>query len=126
MLRELTHVQQKPGEPRRRWFFSHDLDLVVWVDADDRPIGFQLAYDKDRGEHSITWDDERGFRHFVVDEGNPLAGRAQTPLLWANGPFEPARVTHRFRALAGGVPSHLADFVIARLAEHPDREIAHG
>ena len=125
MLRELTHVQQKPGEPRRRWFFSHDLDLVVWVGDDDQPLGFQLAYDKYRREHSITWDLAQGYRHYVVDEGNPIAGKAQTPLLWADGPFDGGRLIDRFRALAGDVPIDLTEFVIARLAEHATREPAH-
>ena len=54
-LRELPRVRQVAGEPRRRWFHGHEMDLVVWEGEDGAPLGFQLAYDKHRDEHSITW-----------------------------------------------------------------------
>ena len=60
VLRELPRVQQVPGEPRRRWFHGHEMDLVVWEGADGAPIGFQLAYDKHRNEHSIESRAGRG------------------------------------------------------------------
>jgi len=33
-MREIPDVQQVPGEPRRRWFFSHEQDLIVWFGED--------------------------------------------------------------------------------------------
>ena len=60
-LRELPRVRQVAGEPRRRWFHGHEMDLVVWEGEDGAPLGFQLAYDKHRDGHSITWRAGHGF-----------------------------------------------------------------
>ena len=54
MLAEVEHVRQRAGEPRRRWFASDDLDLIVWLDEADRFVGFQLCYDKGRSERALT------------------------------------------------------------------------
>lgn len=45
MLRELANVRQVAGEPRRRWFFCHEIDLVLFED-EQGICAFQLAYDK--------------------------------------------------------------------------------
>ena len=115
MLRELPSRKPGIGEPKRRWFFCHDLDLVVWLDNDENPVAFQLAYDKDRNEHSISWRAEKGFQHFKVDDGNPFAGKTQTPLLHANGVFHPGPLIDQFKSLSGEMPAPLASFVIAKL-----------
>ena len=55
-LVEIIHVRQVPGDPRRRWFSSDDMDLIVWYDDSDAPIGFQLCYDKLRSERALRWE----------------------------------------------------------------------
>lgn len=115
MLRELKNVQQVPGEPRRRWFFCHDLDLVVWEDEAGACISFQLAYDKHRGEHSIAWTPERGYAHYVVDDGEPQSLANRTPLLYADGAFERDRVLASFLAQSAGLPESVTAFVAAKL-----------
>ncbi|MBL8479390.1 MAG: hypothetical protein JNK59_08775 [Sterolibacteriaceae bacterium] len=117
MLRELQNVQQSAGGAKRRWFFCHDLDLVVWEEDSGSISGFQLAYDKHRNEHSVSWRKDRGFTHYVVDDGEPMAGVNDTPFLYANGPFGRDRVLDLFLALAAGVPPDIVDFVAARLRE---------
>ena len=116
MLRELPSTRQIPGEKTRRWFFSHELDLVVWFDDMGAPCSFQLAYDKYRGEHSISWEGDKGYRHYVVDEGNPLAGHPETPFLYADGPFDSGRVLQEFESLSAEIPPEIAKFVSEKLA----------
>ena len=53
-LTEIPEVRQIPDEPRRRWFRSDDLDLIVWCDESGAPTSFQLCYDKPRSEHALT------------------------------------------------------------------------
>ena len=119
MLRELPATRQVPGEKMRRWFFCHELDLVVWFDHAGHPVGFQLAYDKYRDEHSIAWHVDRGFRHYLVDEGDPLAGESETPLLYADGAFDAARVSDLFRSLSSDMPPPIAQFVMEKLSAYP-------
>ncbi len=117
MLKELQRGRQAAGEAKRRWFFCHDLDLVVWQDEGGSVSGFQLAYDKQRNEHSLSWQKDRGFTHYVVDDGEPMAGVNDTPLMYANGPFKRDRVLDLFLALSSELPPEIVSFVAARLRE---------
>jgi hypothetical protein len=119
VLRELPSTKQVVGEKNRRWYFSHELDLVVWFEDSGKPCGFQLAYDKYRGEHSISWHEDKGYRHYVVDEGNPLAGYPETPFLYANGPFNNARIQKLFESLSLELPPLVARFVNEKLLAFP-------
>jgi hypothetical protein len=92
-LRELPRVQQVPGEPRRRWFHDHEMDLVTWEDADGALLGFQLAYDKHRNEHSIEWRAGRGFTHYQVDDGEAVALSKETPFLYLSRRLPSRRAT---------------------------------
>jgi hypothetical protein len=115
MLRELRNVQQVSGEPKRRWFFCYDIDLVVWEEEDGSIHGFQLAYDKHRNEHSLSWNKERGFSHYVVDDGESIAGVNNTPFLYANGPFKRDRALNLFLTMSSEVPADIVTFVEAKL-----------
>src|SRR5262249_52903563 len=68
-LIEFENVRQIPGEPRRRWFTCEDLELVVWCDESDAPIGFQLCYKNGGSEYAFTWKPECGFSHKRIDDG---------------------------------------------------------
>lgn len=117
MLKEFENVRQVSGEAKRRWFFCHDLDLVVWEDEGGSISGFQLAYDKHRNEHSFSWRKDHGFSHYVVDDGEPMAGVNDTPFLYADGPFRRDRVLDLFLAMSSEVPPDIVRFVEARLRE---------
>lgn len=118
MLKELANVQQVRGEPRRRWFFSHEIDLVVW-EENGAICGFQLAYDKDRNEHSLYWDKVKGFTHYVVDDGEPTGASVKsTPFLNADGPFRRDRVLAHFLELSAELPADITAFVQGKLHEY--------
>ena len=104
-LRELSQTRQVPGEPRRRWFSSADLDLIVWLADDHSVVGFQLCYDKSRGERALTWRADRGYEHAAVDDGETSPGQYKsTPILVADGRFDRERVTQLFDESSEGVP----------------------
>lgn len=120
MLLEVRNIQQVPGEPRRRWFFSHEQDLLVWFSDDGTPVAFQLSYGKYRDEHVVRWKAGRSFTHHRVDDGESGALASDALLLMPGGVFEPARVLKRFQELSAEMPRAIADFVAARLREHPE------
>ena len=120
-LRELPRVQQVAGEPRRRWFYGHEMGLVVWEDEEGAPLGFQLAYDKHRNEHSIAWRAGRGFTHYQVDDGEAAPLSKETPFLYLDGAFQRDRVLAEFLAAADALPSEIAVFVAARMREFEGR-----
>ncbi len=120
ILREVSNAYQVPGEARRRWFFSHEMDVLVWFDEDDNPIGFELGYGKYRDERAIRWKTTLGFAHYRVDDGEGLGLGSGSPLLVADGVFDAARVLKRFGELSTEVPSEIAEFVCVCLRKHPE------
>lgn len=125
MLREVPKTQQKEGEPRRRWFFSHEMDLLVWFGEAGEPVAFQLSYGKYHDEHAIRWKAGRGFTHHRVDDGRGTGLGAMTPILIANGSFDAGAVLGHFRRLSEGLPPELTAFVAQRIAEHPEYRESH-
>jgi hypothetical protein len=119
MLYEVTKIQQRAGEPRRRWFFSHEQDLLIWFGDDGEPVSFHLSYGKYRNERAIRWKANHGFNHYSVDDGESGAMSPQAPILIAGGAFSASQVLERFIELSGRVPREIVRFVAARLREHP-------
>jgi hypothetical protein len=117
MLREMI-TRQQPGEPRRRWFSSPQVDLFVWVDDQDAPIGFQLCYGKQSGEHALTWSAETGFSHMAVDGGEARPGRYKgAPILLANGSIDAEEILAEFLADARQLPHELVELVAGKVRE---------
>ncbi len=120
MLREIENARQIEGELPRRWFFSHEQDLLVWLGPDGMPAAFELAYDKYRNEHALRWKAGRGFTHYVVDDGESGGVGKEAPLLYPDGAFDATKVVNRFIDLSTGMPRDIVDFVVGRLREHPE------
>jgi hypothetical protein len=119
MLRELSGVQQIKGEPLRRWFYDHDIDLVIWQDDSGEIVSFQLAYDKTLDEHSLSWHRDRGTKHYVVDDGEGEGLSKRTPFLNLNRAADPIKVLDKFLSRSLEMQRDVADFVVARLREMP-------
>lgn len=119
MLREIKDVRQIKDEPHRRWFTDEHFDLVIW-DQETDIVGFQLCYDKSRGEHALTWKAETGFSHNSVDSGEDRAGRYKgSPILVLDGSFDPQRVAAIFRGHSGDLDAKSCDFIYLKLLEYP-------
>ena len=114
MLRESTETQHKDGRPRR-WFYSDDFDLIVWLAADGTVDGFQLCYGKPEKEHAVNWNADEGLNHFAVDSGESAPGLKRAPVLTDEPAPPPADLAARFREQSAGIDAELRDFVLARL-----------
>jgi hypothetical protein len=120
MLREIQNTRQIAGESPRRWFHSSEMDLIVWLSsaADDEIIGFQLCYDKVRGEKALHWKADRGFSHMDVDDGEDTAGKHKaSPLLMPDGAFDSQAVQRRFSCAAQTLPDDIRNFVENKLGQ---------
>ena len=117
-LIEFANVRQIPGEPRRRWFTCKDLELVVWCDEADGPIGFQLCYNNVRSEYALTWNPDCGFSHKIIDDGERRPGKHKaTPILVADAPAPVTLINERFAEASAGLPVEFAEFVSKKLRE---------
>jgi hypothetical protein len=120
LLSEVAPARQRPHEPRRRWFSSEHLDLIVWLDDADHPTGFQLCYGKPRAEHALTWTSAEGFAHAEIDDGQDVGlGYKKSPVLVSDGALDVAGLERVFCAASVHVPPDLAAFVVTRLRAHP-------
>jgi hypothetical protein len=120
MLTEFPNVHQRSDEPRRRWFQDDDEDLIVWFGDDDRIVGFQLCYDRARGERALAWDENTGYSHLRVDDGEAIGKpRKSSPILLPDGVFNAPAVLRRFVAIAAELPREVAAFVRRKIEEYP-------
>lgn len=121
LLRELPRLAPKAGEPERRWFAAHGLDLIVWVDA-DQILGFQLCYEKKHKEFALTWKRGKGYNHAAVDSGEQLPVRNRTPILVPDGAFDSEYVSALFQRASENVPADIRTLVADTLCEYPHDE----
>lgn len=119
MLREILNIKQHPDEPFRRWFHCQEQDLYIWQDSVSEITAFQLCYNKPHNEHAIYWRKDRGYSHLRVDNGDNLAPSSQTPLLVADGLFNPETLIHRFEHLGKALPREISAFVLEHLKNYP-------
>jgi hypothetical protein len=118
---EIRDLRQIPGEAKRRWFCSEQMDLIVWFDDAGQICGFELCYDKHQGEHAIVWGKDSGFRHMAVDDGEAKPGKYKaSPILRANGYFDVSRIHATLQGMADTLPPAIAQPVLQHLANHPD------
>lgn len=121
MLREQENVSQHEGEPLRKWFYSRQMDLVVWVDEAGAPVGMQLSYEVSSLEKKIlTWIKARGYSHEGLDEGEGRPFRYKmTPIAVPDGVFNREEILERFLAESEGMDDHVREFVAGKLREYP-------
>ncbi len=121
MLREIAHVRQIEGEPKRRWFTNTYFDLMVWFEKNDSITGFQLSYDKPGYERALTWDTKTGYSHDGIDQGEDKIGRKKTPIIVKDGIFEHVRITEKFRESCKEIENRISEFVIERIIRYPEQ-----
>lgn len=119
MLREIRHVRQIAGEPARRWFTSHDLDLIVWENAGGQLSSFQLCYSKGVRSHALTWHANGGFTHRVIDDGETGGPCYKATPILLDGVAAPTdEVLDRFMGQAGELPYDIVLTVNEKISRH--------
>ena len=96
------------------------MDLIVWLrkEADSEIAGFQLCYDKIRGEKALHWKDGSDFSHMNVDDGENAGGKYKaTPLLVPDAPFDGCALHRLFLSAARGVSDDIRRFVEEKLQQ---------
>jgi hypothetical protein len=117
VLRELSNVtQDETFDGKRRWFNDDDMDLIVWVARSGEFVGFQLCYDIQTREHSLTWHRDRGFVHNKIDAGETDPSANRTPILVSDGAFPMKRVDAEFAKNAANIDPVVVGFVRQKLA----------
>jgi len=94
----------------RRWFYSPQVDLIVWTDEVDTLVAFEFYYDKSVDEHVLVWRQDSGFAHMAVDDGEqkPVLQYKQAPILIADGHLDLNRIRSLFRDSIEDLPPEVA------------------
>ena len=97
----------------RRWFYSQQVDLIVWTDENKSVKAWEFYYDKVVNEHVLIWHRDSGFTHLAVDDGEqkPMLRYKQSPILISDGKFDLDRIKGLFKDLSEDLPPDVADFI---------------
>ncbi len=127
MLREYKHVRQITGEATRRWFSDQYFDLIIWIDEQERIIGFQLCYDISYTHRALTWREESGFTHHRVDNGENRPGKIKAaPILVADGIFDSETIAAKFRQESLMIEEAVSAFVYQKLLDYSISYVSSG
>ena len=129
MLTERSSVRQIPGEGYRRWFADGTFDLIVWYSEKFQSnenfthiFGFQLCYDKTGSERALSWREDGGFTHEMVDDGESPGYAKMSPTLSAGGIFDPS-VIEDFEKVCRNIDRGIADIVSSKLYEYGTKKV---
>ncbi|HEX6592464.1 MAG TPA: hypothetical protein VF050_10735 [Moraxellaceae bacterium] len=116
MLTEIARTHQRPGEPRRRWFTSETLDLMVWLDEAGELLAFQFSYGKPQDEKALSWSRQQGLSAQQVEDGsNLLPGHKASPLLVAAPLAGTQAAAAAFAAASQNLPAAYAGYILQLL-----------
>lgn len=123
MLKELKNTRQIVGEPFRRWFTGNSIELIVWYDDQKTKItGFQLCYRNNQEQKAITWQQEHGYSHTTIDDGEGRTGRHKmAPILIPEGVLSLQSVLEQFMANSKNLDRDLVEFVSNRIKQYPKK-----
>jgi hypothetical protein len=123
LLKEIIGARQNDGERKRRWFNSTQMDLFVWIGRAQRPVKFQLCYDKGNDEKALTWSKHGRYQHESVDAGETEGIRyKQSAILAAAGSVDAKSLAAIFTGASANLPNQIRDFVLDKIKRHPSYE----
>jgi len=100
------------------WMMDPYMDLIIWYLPDGGMYGFQLCYDKEHDERSLTWLHTGSFTHTRIDSGETGALDAKcTPMPVAGGLYDYEEVRQQFEKRSVLIDPKLRAVVLLKLAE---------
>ncbi len=120
----LTEFQLKQDEPSsiKRWFQDDYFDLFIWQNNFGQIISFQLCYDRLGNERVISWDQERGFGHHRVDDGESSPYKNMTPIFIKEGVFlSYNEVVPKLIQSGRQISQDITSFILQKLNEYVQR-----
>jgi hypothetical protein len=85
-----------------------------------RPVKFQLCYDKGNDEKALTWSKRGHYLHASVDSGEAVGiGYKQSAVLAAAGSVDAKNLAAIFTVASTNLPNQIRDFVLDKLKRHP-------
>jgi hypothetical protein len=124
MLKEISRYANYGGVANRRAFTDTDMDLYIWFKGGE-PERFHLSYNKQSCTQSVSWNNESGFELNQPDLGEAIAILFGLLDSYAISSTSPMQLALQFLHASDPIEPWLADFIYARLLEHPGHNAAH-
>ena len=113
------YVKQISGEPHKRWFEDNYFDLLVWENESGQIVEFQLYYDKLHYQRSLIWNEQTGYLHSKVDDGETQPGKYKsTPILIDDGVFDFVTIAEKFTNNSRDIDPKVSNFVINKIKNY--------
>ncbi len=121
MLVEYYLTQQASIQGYRRWFQDDYFDLFVWQDENEEIISFQLCYDRSGEERVLVWDNEKGFEHYQIDDGEATPCKNMAPVFLSPALFSRTEVIPQFIRASMMITPYISQFIMQKLVEYSRR-----
>jgi len=117
MLAEIS-LKQQEDQMVKCWFQDDYFDLFTWQNETSQITSFQLCYDRLNNERVISWDNERGFGHHRVDDGESSPHKNMSPVFIKEEGFLYHEVMSRFLESSTQINQEIRSFVQEKLDEY--------
>jgi hypothetical protein len=113
------YIKQILGEPRKRWFEDNYFDLLVWQNELGQIVEFQLCYDKHHNQRSLIWNEQIGYVHNKVDDGENKPGKYKaSPILVDDVVFDFETIAEKFRNKSRDIDTKVSSFVFNKIKKY--------
>jgi hypothetical protein len=121
VLRKISDVYIRPGEPLKIWFTEQTQDLYIWLSEVDQILKFQFSDDKPDDEKSLLWSTPGKIIHTAVDEGSRPGQYPSSPISLGEVPLDINRVVDLFNQNAEVIPKRYFSFIQSKILSHQTR-----
>ena len=120
MLQEIASTHRANHRKSKRWFTDSNMDLFIWF-KNQRPVCFQLSYNKRQHEYSISWHVDVGLGHSLIkpEERHTKYHMPGSASSESKRQFNSTCIARDFLQASNYIQTSLADFIFARLIEYP-------
>jgi len=110
-LREVANIAQPDPDLTKRWFNSQAADLFIWHDGAEY-IRFEFCYNKHINEHSLRWQEDVGFSHSRIDDGENTSRHKESPVLIETKEIDSDYIYEIFETLSVNIEPIVRAFIL--------------
>ena len=104
MLRKISDIYFRPGEPKKLWFTDDALDLYIWISDKGHILKFQFTYDKPGDEKSLLWQIQSNLSHTSIDDGSRPGKHPSSPISLGEVALDASRVIDLLKQNSAVIP----------------------
>lgn len=115
MLRAISDIYVRDGEPRKVWFTCSEQDLYIWFSDENEIIKFQYSYDKPFSEKSLLWQNTGNFTHTAIDDGSRPGKHPSSPISLGSVTLDKSKVIKQLNDNGDVIPAEYLSFIIEQI-----------